>query len=189
MVVAVNDGDEGPASDEQTVTTLPAGETAAPESVDAYLQTDEAAGPFSTLGTVSTGDVWRVAFDERLAALGDPTAEVFEIRDGDGNTTLVDCNDSSTGTGETEATCTLNTGTVTIDGVEYTDGEVLSVTVDTVGTVAGGGNGTLEYPVTVTQAAGFQDFDGDGQWTPADDADHIIDDEADPKTEGGAGTF
>lgn len=188
-VTAVLDGDESAADEDNQITTLAQGTTAAPESIDAYVQTDAPAGVFNTPDTVSNGDVWRVVFDEALAELNDGGAEVFRVQDADGNFTLVDCNTSSGGAGESEATCSLNDGTVSIDGVEYGNNEVLTVNIGATVTVGGTGNGVLDYPVSVTQATGFEDLDADNaQWVPEGDADVAIDEEG-TKTEGGTGSF
>lgn len=191
VVTAVLDGDESAFEatdgDNQT-TTLGAGQTAEPQSIDAFVLDDAADDDaFATEGTVTAGDDWRIVFDEALAEL-DGTNEVFRVQDADGDIADIDCNASS-GTVNNEATCVLNDGTVTIDGTEYDDNEVLTVTFAADLTLLGGtGDDVLEYPLTVTQAVGFADADADAQWTPADDPDNVIDDEGD-KTFGGTGAF
>jgi putative cell wall-binding protein len=175
-VTAVNDGDEGPGTNEQATTTLTAGDTIEPVSQDVTATNDEGAGAFGDEGTASTGDVWRVIFDEAIDA---PNAgDTIRVVDADGEFADITCT--------TDATCTINASAVTIGTQTYAAGRVLTITLtgvaganvavdgDTDGNAANN-DGVLEYELTITRATGFTDADADNaQWTPLDDPDNVI---------------
>jgi putative cell wall-binding protein len=163
VVTAIDEGDESAVSAPDDATTLPA-MTTPPVSTDAYLDSDAA-----TVGTVGGGDVWRVIVDLTLAPV--VNGDTIIVQDAQGHRLNVVCG--------TNATCTLNTDTVTIAGVALAPGRLLTVVLQGAASLPAtntspSGNGLLTYPVTIISQSGITDA-ANVPWTPGDDADNVID--------------
>lgn len=174
-VTAVNDGDESDTATSDSTVTLAAGDTAEPVSQRAEVTNDEVANVFDE-GTLSSGDVHRIVFDEPIEAPG--AGDTYRVVDAQGEYANI--------TQGVNATMSVNNSAVTIGGQTYAAGRVLTVTIgglagtnvpvggDTDGN-SGNNNGVINYPVTITAASGFVDTDGDNApWTPADDPDNVL---------------
>jgi putative cell wall-binding protein len=137
----------------------PAADATQPVSNNIQLITDA-----GFTGIMDGGDVFRVGFNEQMAA---PDAgDTIRVRDTDATTPTVA--DVICGT---NATCTLNAEATTVDGVTYQPGTVITVTMTgsptivTAGTVAG-----VQYPADVINSSGVTDTSGNS-WNVAGSPD------------------
>ena len=169
VVTAVQNGDESAIGGPANATTSEAGTTVQPQSTDAYVATDT-----NFPGVVSATDEWRIVFDKVMQT--PDVTDTIVVQDAQGDRLDVICDGVI-------ATCRLNTAAVTVDGTSYPAGRVLTVVIEGAGIIAadstpsGSMNDQLEYPVTVVTQNGIVDLAGNA-WTPADDPDRVIDQEA-----------
>ncbi|HAS09437.1 MAG TPA: hypothetical protein DCS55_02790 [Acidimicrobiaceae bacterium] len=110
-----------------------------------------------TEGRVDTGDVWTIVFNENMgtpAGTVDGDEELW-LTDADGDTFRIICDNTPVADDDyTSAQCAYGPGT---DG----DADLFDTLTVTIGEVAEdrnvGGDGVIEYPVTITTAANFTD--------------------------------
>jgi hypothetical protein len=156
-VVAVDDGDESPPSTIVSATT-PSGP---PIALDTELTADGA-----TVGTLDTGDVIQICFDQDIADPGDgsvisPDNETIRVRGANGvEVDLVN---------GTNATYSRGPATVGVTG-----GTATACAANRVLQVQLTANTTVTVPATITAAARIQDLDGQ-EFAPAGDPDVVID--------------
>lgn len=105
-----------------------------------------------TEGRVDTGDVWTIVFNEDMEGI-DADEELW-LTDADGDTFRIRCDNTPVADDDyTSALCAFGLGT---DG--DADSDTLTVTIGEVAEDRNvGGDGVIEYPVTITTAAGFTD--------------------------------
>jgi hypothetical protein len=169
-VTAVQNGDESAASTRSTTTTTAAGLSAEPQSTSVQATTD---GGFQ--GEAGLGDTWRIVFSKPVEVANGDLIRVQDAQGEAANVNLVATGSSA----PNEATYTLNTQPATIGSTTYEAGRILTVVlVDNltpISTVTGG-NGVLNYPLTITNQSGITDFQSTPvAWTPANDPDNVID--------------
>jgi hypothetical protein len=133
----------------------PAADATRPVSNNIELITDA-----GFTGIMDSGDIFRVGFNEQMEAPG--AGDTIRVQDTDATATVADviCG--------TNATCTLNAAPVTVDGVTYQAGTVITVqltgspTIVTAGTTAG-----IQYPADVINSSGIVDTSGNSWNVPA----------------------
>jgi len=107
-----------------------------------------------TEGRPDTGDVWTITFNEDMFD-GSDTGSTYAITDADGDTILVSCTAAAADT-LTDATCVIDNGLVD-NGI---DDDTLTITLLEVATDRNlGGDGIIEYPLTITAITGLEDDD------------------------------
>lgn len=106
--------------------------------------------------TLNTGDVFTVAFNKVM--LGPVNPAFIRLTDADGTVADAICGTSAGVPAGSNATCALSTAAITIGGVSYPAGQVITVTqyanptIVTAGTIVG-----LQIPATVVDSSGFTD--------------------------------
>ena len=106
--------------------------------------------------TLNTGDVFTVAFNKVM--LGPVNPAFIRLTDADASVYDVICGTSVGVPAGSNATCALSTAAITIGGVSYPAGQVITVTqyanptLVTAGTITG-----LQIPATVVDSSGFTD--------------------------------
>jgi hypothetical protein len=142
-------------------------DTTAPLSQDIRLTTN-------TNFNLDTGDVFTVAFNEVVVA---PSLATIRLTDADGTIADVICGTALGVPATANATCTLNGTATTINAVSYPAGQVITVTMLAIPTVAGGATGTvggLQIPATVTGSLLITDTAGN-TWNIAGSPDKTLD--------------
>ncbi|MGH3442490.1 MAG: S-layer homology domain-containing protein [Nitriliruptorales bacterium] len=121
-----------------------------------------------TAATADNGDVWRFAFDAPLAAPED--GDEIALVEGDDasqnpiGTAQGNAEEETTVTHGTNATFASNGSAVTINGVSYPAGTVLTVTLTAVlapDQMLPNGDGNITYPLTVTGSSAVTGTSGD----------------------------
>jgi hypothetical protein len=143
-------------------------DTAGPLAIDTVITTNAGLG-----GTLDTGDVFKVVFNE---ALGAPVAgDSIRATDNDGATdTIADFVNG------TNATFALNAAAETVNGVSRPAGTVLTVTLTAAPTtVQAGLVAGLQIPATITDQSGTADAVGNLWSIAAANQDLVIDQDAD----------
>jgi putative cell wall-binding protein len=139
----------------------PAADTTAPLAIDTVMA---ASGGLS--GTLDAGDTFQVVFNEAVKA---PTSSsAIRLQDADATATVVDLTNGG------NATMSVNTEAVTINGVSRSAGTVLTVAVTGAPTVAvAGSTGGLQLAATVTDSS-VADVAGNALVATASSQDLVI---------------
>jgi hypothetical protein len=155
-------------ADSADVTVPGTPDTTGPLAVDTVITTNAGLG-----GTLDTGDVFKVVFNE---ALGAPVAgDSIRATDNDGATdTIADFVNG------TNATFALNAAAETVNGLSRPAGTVLTVTLTAAPTtVQAGLVAGLQIPATITDQSGTADAIGNLWSIAAANQDLVIDQDAD----------
>jgi hypothetical protein len=127
-------------------------ETDAPVAIDTVQSTNA-----GLAGTLGTGDVVTVVFNETVTAGAGATVRV---RDTDAAATLADI------TNGTNATFAVNAAPQTVNGVSRAAGSVITITLTADPTVVSAGTVTgVQLPADITDQSGIRDAVGNG-WAP-----------------------